>query len=51
MPILPRTRRDWKAALAEVKDLYLQKQYKQCAVQAKGLLKNKKQPVFSRLRA
>lgn len=49
-PALPRTRTEWTGLLVEVKRLYLRRQYKQCATQARALLKTAKTPVYSYFR-
>ena len=39
-PTSPKTAKQWKAALKEVKLLYIQRQYKQCAARSTELLKS-----------
>jgi hypothetical protein len=42
---LPRTLEEWKIALHQVKFLYIQRQYKQCASRAETLLGFSREPV------
>lgn len=44
-PPAPRTPSEWKASLLEVKSLYLERQYKQCAAHSTEILKRATEPV------
>lgn len=44
-PSRPKTQSQWKSALQDVKSLYIQRQYKQCAARSSELLKNGSRPV------
>ncbi|KAE8165871.1 hypothetical protein BDV40DRAFT_285829 [Aspergillus tamarii] len=44
-PSVPRSSQQWKAALHDVKLLYIQRQYKQCAARATELLKKAREPL------
>lgn len=44
-PPAPRTSSEWKASLLEVKSLYLERQYKQCAARSTEILKKATEPV------
>lgn len=46
-PLPPQTPTEWKADLMEVKRLYLQRQYKQCAARATELLEATKEAAVS----
>ena len=46
-PLPPQTPREWKVVFMEVKRLYLERQYKQCAARATELLEVTKEAAVS----
>ncbi|KAK6826991.1 hypothetical protein RU639_004703 [Aspergillus parasiticus] len=44
-PLVPRSSQQWKGALQDVKLLYIQRQYKQCASRATELLEKAREPL------